>query len=60
VHYYFARYYAVQAQDKELFLDLVQKAALIKPESLQDLCLINKVFQRKTIELKEKMDDFFY
>lgn len=59
VHYYFARYYAVQAQDKELFLDLVQKAALIKPESLQDLCLINKVFQRKTVELKEKMDDYF-
>lgn len=59
VHYYFARYYAVQAQDQDLFLDLVQKATLVKPENLEDLCLINKVFQRKTIELKEKMDDYF-
>jgi tetratricopeptide (TPR) repeat protein len=58
-YYYFARYYAVQTQDKELFLNLIQKAAAADPQDLKEMCLINTVFQRKIIALKEKMDDFF-
>jgi tetratricopeptide (TPR) repeat protein len=58
-YYYYARYYAVQTQDKELFLNLIQKAAAADPHDLPEMCLINTVFQHKTLALKEKMDDFF-
>lgn len=59
IHYYFARYYAVRVQDRALFLSLIKQVENTAPEDLRDACLINAVFQRKMVELKDRIDEFF-
>ncbi len=52
-HYYFARYYAVRAQDKELFLKLIDEVQRTSPDDLKEVCLINAVMKQKTKRLLE-------
>jgi hypothetical protein len=59
VHYYFAKYYAVRVQDRALFLNLVKQVENSTPELLSDVCLINAVFQRKMLDLKDRIDELF-
>lgn len=58
--YYFARYYAVRVQDKELFLKLIQEIIDGDPHELKDVCLINRVVQYQARELREMVDDLFF
>lgn len=60
VHYYFARYYAVRAQDKALFLRLIREILDGDPHALGDVCLINKVIQERTRNLKDKLEELFF
>jgi tetratricopeptide (TPR) repeat protein len=57
--YYYARYYAVQIQDKTLFTELLSEVAYIDPNQLQDVCLINTVFKEKATQLKNMSDELF-
>ena len=59
VHYYFARYYAVRTQDKDLFLALIQDVTEGHPGELKEVCLINSVMKEKARKLLEMTDDFF-
>jgi tetratricopeptide (TPR) repeat protein len=57
--YYFARYYAVRTQDKELFLDLIEEVQSTSPETLKEVCLINAVMKQKTKRLLDMSEDLF-
>jgi tetratricopeptide (TPR) repeat protein len=57
--YYFARYYAVRVQDKELFLRLAGEIEMMDPRELSHVCLINAVMQHKAERLREMADEFF-
>jgi hypothetical protein len=57
--YYFARYYAVRVQDKQLFLRLTGDIGEMNPRELKEVCLINSVMQLKAKRLREMADDFF-
>lgn len=57
--YYFARYYAVRVQDKELFLRLTGEIEKMDPAELSHVCLINSVMQLKAARLREMADEFF-
>jgi hypothetical protein len=59
VHYYFARYYAVQAQDKELFVKLAAEIEGTPPGALKAVCLINAVMKEKMKHLMERSEDLF-
>jgi hypothetical protein len=59
VHYYFARFYAVQVQDKELFLKLAAEIEGTAPGALKELCLINAVMKKKMKRLVERSEDLF-
>ncbi len=59
-HYYFARYYAVSSQDKELFLKLIKEVDQTSPDEPADACLINAVMKEKTKYLLERSDDLFF
>lgn len=58
-HYYFARYYAVRAQDKELFFKLIKEVEQKSANELKDACLINSVMKEKMTHLKEISEDLF-
>ncbi len=58
-HYYFARYYAVRVQDKELFFKLIKEVEQKPANMLKDACLINSVMKEKIIHLKEISEDLF-
>ena len=58
--YYFARFYAVRVQDKELFLKLLQEIIDEDPHELKDVCLINGVMQYQAGQLMEMVDDLFF
>jgi hypothetical protein len=58
--YYFARYYAVRAQNKKLFLKLIQEIKGADPRGLKDVCLINVVMQQKAEELGKMADELFF
>jgi hypothetical protein len=58
--YYFARYYAVGAQDKKLFLNLTEEIIDGNPRDLKDVCLINTVMQQKADQLRKLADGLFY
>lgn len=60
VQYYYARYYAVRAQDKPLFSRLLKEAAEGEAGSLKEACLVNAVMKRKSSRLMEKTDEFFF
>ncbi|MEE9609964.1 MAG: TRAP transporter TatT component family protein, partial [Desulfatiglandales bacterium] len=58
--YYFARYYAVRAQNKKLFFKLIQEIDDADPRGLKDVCLINAVMQKKAEELGKMADELFF
>lgn len=60
VQYYYARYYAVGIQDKQLFLKLIHGMIEGDPKALKDVCLINAVMQARAEELKAQADELFF
>ncbi|MBW1798508.1 MAG: hypothetical protein JRJ21_08940, partial [Deltaproteobacteria bacterium] len=58
--YYFARYYAVRVQDKELFLKLIKEVENSPSDGLKEVCLINAVMKKKTKLLMEMSEDLFF
>jgi hypothetical protein len=59
VQYYYARYYAVRIQNRELFLNLIEEILSGSPQDMKDVCLINAVVQQKAQELEQQVDDLF-
>jgi len=57
--YYCARYYAVAAQDRQLFVSLLTGVKDGSPEDLKGVCLINAVMKRKAAALLAAADDLF-
>lgn len=58
--YYFARYYAVASQEKDLFYSLAEEITSRSPEEPADVCLINTVIRRWAPGLRERADEWFY
>jgi hypothetical protein len=58
--YYYARYYAVKAQDKDLFAKLLDEALARPAADLPDVCLLNTVIKEKARALLGRVDEFFY
>jgi tetratricopeptide (TPR) repeat protein len=58
--YYYARYYAVKAQDKDLFARLLDGALARPADELRDVCLLNTVMKEKARSLLGRIDEFFY
>lgn len=58
--YYYARYYAVRAQDKRLFLELIGEIIRAKPQTLKEVCLINTMAREKTMHLKSMSGELFF
>ena len=58
--YYYARYYAVRAQDKDLFFALIGEIDEGKADPLKDVCLINTMVKEKAARLKGMAEDFFF
>jgi len=56
---YFARYYAVRVQDKELFGRALAEVLRGAPGEIKEVCLINRVMQRRAQELVKQADDLF-
>jgi len=56
---YLAKYYAVRVQDKELFARTLAEVVHGNPRELQDVCLINRVMQRRAQELVKQAEDLF-
>lgn len=59
VQYYYARYYAVRTQNRELFMRLIDEILTGAPKGMKDVCLINAVVQEKAKELEQGVDDLF-
>lgn len=60
VQYYYARYYAVRVQSRELFMQLIDEVLGGSPKGMKDVCLINAVVQEKAQELEQRVDDLFF
>jgi tetratricopeptide (TPR) repeat protein len=60
VHYYFAKYYAVRIQDRNLFLTLFREVDATSPCELKEVCLINAVMKQKAKCLIEKSEEMFF
>lgn len=60
VHYYFAKYYAVRIQDKNLFISLIREIDAASSSELKEVCLINAVMKRKAKRLIEKSEEMFF
>ena len=58
--FYFAKYYAVRVQDKELFSLALAEVIHGNPGDLKDVCLINRVMQRRAQELAKQAEDLFF
>lgn len=58
--YYYARYYAVRAQNRSLFFELLEEVDQGKSAPLKDMCLINTMAKEKALRLKEMSEDFFF
>jgi len=58
-HYYFARYYAVRVQNKDLFLKLINEIQNASSDNLNEVCLINAVMKQKSKRLLEMSEDLF-
>jgi tetratricopeptide (TPR) repeat protein len=56
---YFAKYYAVRVQDKELFESTLAEVIRANPSNLKEVCLINKVMQTRAQELVKQAEDLF-
>lgn len=57
---YFARYYAVRVQDRELFIRLLHEVEAADPQALEDACLPNAAARLKARRLREQVDDLFF
>lgn len=57
--YYFARYYAVRVQNKELFIELIKEVSSIPSDKLKETCLINAVIKQKAKHLLDMSDELF-
>ena len=58
--YYYAKYYAVRVQDRELFLNLIEEVERAPLDQLKDACLINSAIKEKMKGLKEMADELFF
>ncbi|MBW1780897.1 MAG: hypothetical protein JRL30_09185 [Deltaproteobacteria bacterium] len=58
--YYYAKYYAVRVQNKELFLDLIRQVEGGPADQLKEVCLINSAVKQKMKGLKEMTDELFF
>ena len=58
--YYFAKYYAVRVQDKNLFVKLVREVESAPSFALKEVCLINEVIREKTRRLMGISDELFF
>jgi len=58
--YYYAKYYAVRVQDKELFLNLIDEVEKAPADQLKEACLINSAIKKKMRSLKEMADELFF
>lgn len=58
--FYYARYYAVAAQERELFRRLLRGVVSGDPRALREMCLVNTVFQQKAVDLLAREDELFY
>lgn len=59
VHYYFARYYAVRVQNKDLFLQLLEEIESSPADQLKEVCLINSVIKRRVKGLRKLSEELF-
>lgn len=57
--YYFAKYYAVRIQNKDLFFKLIKDIDSTDPYELKEACLINVVMKQKTKRLMKMSDELF-
>lgn len=58
--YYYARYNAVAAQDRDLFRQLLREIVRGNPGELKEMCLVNTVFQERAAKLLAKEDELFF
>jgi tetratricopeptide (TPR) repeat protein len=58
--YYYARYYAVRVQDKELFFSLIREVENAPVDRLKAVCLINTAVKQKMKGLKEMGHELFF
>jgi len=58
-HYFFARYYAVRVQDKELFLKLIEEVDYTSSDELKEVCLINAAIKKRIRRLMEISEELF-
>jgi len=58
--YYYAKYYAVRVQDRELFLNLIEEVEQAPLDQLKEACLINSAIKEKMKGLKEMADELFF
>jgi len=59
VQYYFARFYAVRIQDKELFEALLKEIDSSPPGKIKEVCLINEMMKEKAKKLMQMKEDLF-
>ena len=60
VHYHYAKYYAVRVQNKELFIELIQKVMDGQTDKVSATCLINAVMKQKAKKLLAMSEDLFF
>lgn len=58
--YYYARYYAVKVQDKDLFAGLLDGAIARPAAEFPGVCLLNTVMKEKARALLGRTDEFFF
>lgn len=58
-HVYYANHYARRAQDKELFLTLLQTVLKTPVDISPDITLLNAVAKKRAKELLDRTDDYF-
>lgn len=58
--YYFAKYYAVRIQNKDLFFKLIKDIDSKNPYELKEACLINVVMKQKTKRLMKMSEELFF
>jgi hypothetical protein len=58
--YYYARYYSVRIQDRELFNDLLNEIIQGDPEKIKGACLMNTIMQENALNLLNQSDEFFF
>lgn len=56
---YYAQYYAVQVQDKQLFISILNEVINTQPLINDDIALLNNIAKIKAAKLLEKVDAFF-